>query len=304
MFVRILDLDRSVAEQTRFVDAYALRAVPMRDWGPLIRICCSFERFRRFETALADRFLGEPLEPEIVFCGSGDFHHVTLALLRRVREPFNLLVLDKHPDWMRGAPLVHCGTWLRHALEIPNLQRLFQVGADRDLDNVFRWVAPWRELRNGKITVFPAVRRLCLGGWRSVPHEPLRAEPDLPAGEKRLDKCFDRVRSDVARFPLYVSLDKDLMRPSDARVNWDSGRLNLSEVQGVLKWFIGVAKGRVAGVDVTGDWSPPSARGILRRVLVAAEHPSLRVDPEEAGLVNGRTNLALVETIRQALDAG
>ena len=59
--------------------------------------------------------------------GSGDFHHVTLALIRQIREPFNLLVLDKHPDWMRGIPFLHCGTWLRHALRMATLNARFPL---------------------------------------------------------------------------------------------------------------------------------------------------------------------------------
>jgi len=71
-------------------------------------------------------------EPHMTFYGSGDFHHVSLALLRRLREPFNLLVLDNHPDWMRGVPFLHCGTWLRHASLLPMGAAHLPLGGEVD----------------------------------------------------------------------------------------------------------------------------------------------------------------------------
>ena len=62
--------------------------------------------------------------------------------------PFNLLVLDKHPDWMRGIPFLHCGTWLHHALQLPTLNRVIHCGGDLDFDNAYRWLAPWREIKD------------------------------------------------------------------------------------------------------------------------------------------------------------
>src|SRR5262249_11516093 len=145
---------------------------------------CSFARFRRFERALAD--LPELEGPVLTFYGSGDFHHLSLALVRRLRQPFNLLVLDKHPDWMRGLPFLHCGTWLYHAARLPHVRRIFHVGGELDSDTAYRWLAPWPLLRSGKIPVFPAIRRFRRGTWRRVGHTPLRLSPEAPATAERI----------------------------------------------------------------------------------------------------------------------
>jgi hypothetical protein len=70
-------------------------------------MACRLGKFARFERALAG-FLGSDTdrEPALTLFGSGDFHHVSLALLRRLQQPFNLLVIDKHPDWMRAIPFL------------------------------------------------------------------------------------------------------------------------------------------------------------------------------------------------------
>ncbi len=293
MHVRILDLDGSVAQQSRLAVESAAEVIPLQDWAPRLRMACSFGRFRGFERSLA-RCLGP--EPGITFYGSGDFHHVTLALLRRLTTPFNLLVLDKHPDWMRGIPFLHCGTWLRHATRLPMLRRVFHVGGDLDFDNAWRWLAPADDLRRRKIVVFPALRRYTGWPWGRVPNVPLRDDGE-PVTRERVAWLLRPFAQGLARVPLYVSLDKDVLTAEDALVNWDSGHLRTTEVTEVLAAFAEAARGDVLGADVPGDWSPVRLGGALRRVLHWTEHPPLAVDPAEANAVNERTNLALFQSL-------
>ncbi|MFL5329705.1 MAG: hypothetical protein ACJ8C4_12400, partial [Gemmataceae bacterium] len=100
---------------------------------------------------------------------------MSLALLRRVIVPCNVLVLDLHPDWVRGVPFMHCGTWLAHALRLPHVHRVFHVGGDMDFDNRFRHFAPWRDLESGRLKVWPARRKYEVGKWRLTRCEPLHS---------------------------------------------------------------------------------------------------------------------------------
>ncbi len=294
MDVRILDLDGALAPQTTLVGGR--RVVDgVRPWGPRIRMACSFGRFRRFEQALANQLGGTKDEkPQLTLYGSGDFHHVSLALVRRIREPFNLLVLDNHPDWMCGVPFLHCGTWLRHAALLPSARRIIHVGGDVDFDNSYRWMAPWRQLRDGRIRVIPAYRRFRRGAWSAVPHDPLRGAPDAPVDRARIEKLLRPHRADLAARPLYISLDKDVLAPEEAVVNWDSGRLTMDEVGYVLDAFTAAACGRLAGMDVVGDWSPVDLRGWFRKLFHLTMHPPLSIDPKHANAVNQRANLRLI----------
>jgi len=294
MSVRILDLDGSVAAQRELL-RHEPQVVPLQDWGPRIRLACSQGRFARFEEVLAQR-LGECPEtgPVLTLYGSGDFHHVTLALLRRLRGPFNLLVLDKHPDWMRWLPFLHCGTWVHHALRLPGLRRVFHLGGELDFDNWFRWLAPWPQLRSGRVVVLPAVRRFGGGAWRQVPQEPLRSRPDLPLTADRAGQLLAPYRDELRRWPLYVSLDKDVMTAHEAVVNWDSGHLSLAEVEAILEVVRDLAGERLAGMDILGDWSPVRLRGWFRSFFHWTEHPFLAVDPGDARRRNEQTNLSLL----------
>src|SRR4051812_3997509 len=101
MQVRVLDLDESVTSQQRLLDKVQPEVYDARRWGSSMRLAARWQRFYRFERWL-DRCLGrrDDHDPWITFLGSGDYHHLTLAFLRRLKQPINLLVLDKHPDWV------------------------------------------------------------------------------------------------------------------------------------------------------------------------------------------------------------
>ena len=294
MQARVLDLDGAVCRQEGLLRRVRPDVLPLRRWGPQVRLACRWGAFRAFERQVRE-LIGSATDarPWLTFVGSGDFHHASLALLRRLREPCNLLVLDKHPDWMRRVPLLHCGTWLYHAARLPHVRRIFHVGGELDFDNAYRWLAPWRLLRSGKIVVVPAVRRFRGRQWARVSHEPLRQRPDEPARRERVAECLEPFRKELAARPLYVTLDKDVLSADEATVNWDSGYLVKSEVLDLIRAFRAAAGG-TAGMDVVGDWSPVRLHGLLRRVFHWTEHPAFAVNPVAATALNERLNLDLM----------
>jgi hypothetical protein len=293
---RIFNLDDSFSSQKLLLRQCRTTVHDFREWGPTLRLGCGFRRFARFEEALT-RKLGAKTDtqPVVNFVGSGDFHHVSLALLRRIPHPFHLLILDNHPDWMRGIPFLHCGTWVYHSAQLPNVQSIFHVGGNVDFDNGFRWLAPWPWLRSGKIKVIPATRRYERGAWSDLVFPVLRAKSGRVATTKRISQIVDPYRAELARWPLYVSLDKDVLTSREAVVNWDSGNLTFREVFALLNAFAEAAKYRFAGMDVVGDWSPLRLQGFGRRVLHWTEHPRLTVSPTQATECNQKINLEVVE---------
>jgi hypothetical protein len=302
MKLRVLDLDGSITSQERLVTAYPAKVWPAKQWGPSIRLACSFRRFCRFEDDL-DRALEteDGSDPAVTLYGSGDFHHVSLALVRRAKTPINLLVLDNHPDWMRGVPFLHCGTWLYHAARLPQVERVFHVGGDVDFDNYYQCLAPWPLLRSGKISVIPAIRRFRRGAWSRIPNDPVRLVADKRPPRERINQIVDAFGAELAGRPLYISLDKDVMMSQAATVNWDSGHLSITEVEAVIGAFLRASGGKLAGMDITGDWSSVKLRGGLRHLMHLTMHPSLSVDAYAAARCNERTNLKFLGGLQSAL---
>jgi hypothetical protein len=299
MEVRILDLDGSMPSQRELMASLQPRVIRMQEWGPRIRLACSFRRFRAFEKALVDLMPAGRAGSTCTFYGSGDFHHVTLALLKRLDRPFNLLVVDNHPDWMRRIPFLHCGTWVDHAARLPHCQRIFHVGGDVDFDNAYRHLAPWHELRCGKIITMPARRGFVRGSWREIACDALRDMDDERLSPRRLEERLRPFRTVLGYMPLYITVDKDVLRPEAACVNWDSGHLSLAEVCDVVRAF-SAAAGPIAGIDILGDWSPVDVEGAFRRLMHLAMHEHRVVDPRAAARCNQRANLALLSSILDA----
>jgi arginase family enzyme len=300
--LQILNLDDALLGQQQFLSAYDPDIVDFRDWGPRIRLGCSFRQFRRFERDLHD-VLGNDPGPRVALLGSGDFHHVTLALLRRLREPFVLLVLDNHPDWMTGFPFMHCGTWLAHALDDPRLERVIHLGGNADFNNGFRLVAPKRPIRDGKIVVAPAKASLVSSFLRSFAAEPLLDDVPAPMTGDRLDALLRQLTPLLDGKAVYVTFDKDVLVRDDAVVNWDSGSLRLPDSLEILSGVFDACGARLLGMDIVGDWSPVRTDGLFRWGLHALEHPLLRVDPRDAAAVNEQTNLSILELIERVANA-
>src|SRR5262249_32055123 len=153
---------------------------------------------------------------------------------------------DKHPDWMRAIPVMHCGTWLWHALKLPNLKRVIHVGGDLDFDNHYRRLAPWRDLHSGRVTVIPASRCYQRGSWPSIPHRPLLQPGGSETVTQALERALRPMLDNLSREPLYISLDKDVLSAAEAVVNWDSGMLSFADVRAVIDWFHAACGGRLA----------------------------------------------------------
>ena len=53
---------------------------------------------------------------------------------------------------------------------------------------------------------------------------------------------------------VYVSIDKDVLRPDDARTGWGTGSLALPDL---LRWLATMgSRVQVVGMDVCGEWTP------------------------------------------------
>lgn len=100
----ILDLDGGVLPLPQ------ARTLALQHWHDPLRFACRNTTLSRFAN---DVLLPLPAQLGTVMLGSGDFHHLSLPLLQRLHThaPFQLVVLDNHPDNMRFPFGMHCGSW-------------------------------------------------------------------------------------------------------------------------------------------------------------------------------------------------
>ncbi|HEX3699764.1 MAG TPA: hypothetical protein VHV27_03730 [Phenylobacterium sp.] len=295
----ILQLDESLERQPAFeagARARGGRVLAARDLGPALRL---WSRDATLDV-LKRRMKAElPVcgEAEVVFAGSGDFHHVTPLMVERAaaaaREPVTLIHFDNHPDWARFARGRHCGSWVGRAARLPGVKRVITIGVTsgdigaakshegdlaliaEDRLDLFAWAAP--------------------DGGEAVELEG-RAWPTISAmGEAAF---LDHLDAAIPTRTLYVTIDKDVLRAEDAVTNWDQGRASLDFVLAAVRR---IAEGRrIIGADVVGDWSKPVYGGgatasLLKRGEALLDQPWRQPRPAAADGVNEAVNLRLLE---------
>ncbi len=291
-----LNLDSSLAGQTDLrAAASAGRQVAALALGPALRLWSRPAALEALRSLLARE--APAAGPELVFAGSGDFHHVAPLLIERAMAAagstqVTVLHFDNHPDWVRFSNGAHCGSWVGQAARLPGVARVITVGVcSGDIHGARARNADLGPLTDGRAEIYPysaagegGLFRIAGTEWLTVDAGDEAAFAALLAGR-------------IATRDLYVTIDKDVLRAEDAVTNWDQGRMSLNFLERLTG---GAMDGhRLIGADVVGDWSAPVyGGGLMAGLLKGAEawldQPRRAPDSGLSQAVNQRTNLRLL----------
>lgn len=270
--------------------------VEARDLGPALRLWSRPPAL----VALAERLRDHAptgRRPDLVFAGSGDFHHVTPMLIERALAAsgagaVTVVHFDNHPDWVRFGNGLHCGSWVGRAARLPGVARVITVGVcSGDIDRP--------ETKRADLDLV-SERRVELYPYRAPDGGPVLrvGDQEWPSIEAMGEGGFaDLLASRIATPAIYVTIDKDVLCSADAVTNWDQGRLSL---EGLETLVCAVAtRARVIGADVVGDWSTPRyGPGPLAALLKIGEafldQPHRGPLPAVSRRINQATNLRLL----------
>lgn len=260
----VLDTDDSVTtleNETR---------IPLsQEWREAVRFGSRSSTFRHY---VSEMTAGMPPFDQhgCVFMGSGDFHHLSLALVERciasVKQQKNrglrLVILDNHPDNMRFPWGIHCGSWVAHAARLPGIEHIHVIGiTSGDLGLAHAWEHHLSALYKGRITYW------CHGVDTRWAHR-------IGLGDRF--RQFDTMETLVntacellhkQRLPTYLSIDKDVFSPSVVHTNWDQGQLTRDQFNDILN----ALQDTVIGSDVTGEVSTWRYKAAWKRWLSAAD---------------------------------
>ncbi len=305
MRLRILDIDGSLPVQpgiAEAIDGGRAQRIDLRNEEFALRLWASKRRMR----ALADRLAALPAPPGdgplVTYYGSGDYHHVATALIATAAEPVSVIHFDNHPDWVRLPATHNCGGWVNRALELPQVARIVTLGICSD-----DLVLP--QTKSGNLAALGS-GRLEIHPWRAAPSRVWGRTGDgfghrRKGGYIEWDCLADAdwpsfMAALIARLPteaVWVTIDKDVLRPADAATNWDQGQMPLDALLQALE-MIGRRR-RVLGADVCGEYSAPRFRDPVKRVAAWLDHPDDAPPPAEALERNDRTNRALIAAFAQ-----
>lgn len=261
--VRVLDLDGSVAERQQALLsclAYPPVIANAQDIGRQVRYLSTRSRMQELET-----YLAPDNKNCLTFLGSGDFHHVSASLLGKFNEPLSLVVFDTHPDWDRTSPWPCCGSWVLDALRMPNVRHVAMIGLGAvDITGWHINVGAVREIRAGRVAFYPATHPTSRTFWQfraeSVPCA--QFVPQIGCTQIRwntlagqdweafMDALIDSLPTDA----VYVSVDKDSLRPEEATTNWEPGALPLADVIYLIRRLR--QDKDIIGADIVGEYSP------------------------------------------------
>lgn len=176
----------------------------------------------------------------IHYLDSGNYHYLTLFFLRKLPadQPFELILFDNHPDSKEPAfgDILSCGGWVRKAWdELPNLSKVTMIGVDPVLLKEEGFQLGGNLLDRG--SAMKPLHVQCLS--KNGPEE----EPDKNPNDE---------------FPVYISIDKDVLREEDASCNWSQGRMSEEELLETVGKIYQTRQ--VLGMDICGeeDWKERS----------------------------------------------
>ncbi|CAN5199897.1 hypothetical protein BH10PSE4_BH10PSE4_41600 [soil metagenome] len=289
-----LSLDNALDTQPVLRDQGGL-TVEAGDLGPALRLWSRPRALASLAARLRERApTGEA--PDLVFAGSGDFHHVTPLLIERAiaasgAGPVTVVHFDNHPDWVRFDNGLHCGSWVGRAARLAGVAKVITVGVcSGDIDRPETKRADLSLVAEGRVELYP---------YRAPGGGPIlrigdRSWPSMEAMGQ--DGFLNLLASRIETDAVYVTVDKDVLCDDDAVTNWDQGRLSLDGLERLVRAV--AERARVIGADVVGDWSPPRygpdlLSNLLKRGEAFLDQPRGGV-PGDLSRINEATNLRLL----------
>ena len=247
-----------------------LQSLDLRDWGPRLRYFAPAAELDAFVRDVDKRFA------PFVLYGSGDFHYLAGAFVRRLSSVRTIVSFDNHPDWDVRPPPWACGGWVNRALDRPDVSLVSVWGCGNfELAFPSRLFANRAALRSGRLQV---------NAW---------SERQSPSVQRRFDcmkrqnwrERFEDFAQKLEGQEVYVTVDLDCLRAEEAVTNWENGLFMADEVAWAIERLH--ASGRIVGGDVCGARSTPAYARPMQRLAGWWDHPRLpAVDAGEARRIN------------------
>ena len=186
----------------------------------------------------------ESKTPEIHFFDNGNYHYITKFWTDKIREPFDLVVFDHHPDMQppRFGDILSCGGWVKKVLEENKfVQNAVIIGVADSLvdENTEAGENLHRECA-GILDKVTFIKESEIREWQNC-------------------ECTTSLSSLVCSLPkagvlssnIYFSIDKDALSPAFAATNWDQGSLTFEALKSIITEL---SQGRkILGIDICGE---------------------------------------------------
>ncbi|WP_254793823.1 arginase family protein [Fibrobacter sp. UWH4] len=173
--------------------------------------------------------------PGIHFFDNGNYHYMSKLWTDSIREPFDLVVFDHHPDMQppRFEGILSCGGWIKEVLDNNKfVQNVTVIGvADHLIEEIHEDLS-----QANAADILDRVTFI--------------RESELTAVTLE-GRSPDRVHLTSHTTPVYISIDKDALNTQEAATNWDQGSLTFEQLAETLQ---ALAQNRkILGIDICGE---------------------------------------------------
>ena len=173
--------------------------------------------------------------PGIHFFDNGNYHYMSKLWTDSIREPFDLVVFDHHPDMQppRFEGILSCGGWIKEVLEHNKfVQKVIVIGvADHLVEEI-----------QEDLTYANAAEILS--------RVTFIRESELTAVTLE-GRSPDRIHLTSHTTPVYISIDKDALNTQEAATNWDQGSLTFEQLAETLQTL--AQNRKILGIDICGE---------------------------------------------------
>jgi arginase family enzyme len=302
--IRILNFDDSITKQKNLLSQYENQVLDLKDLGMQAR-CWVNSNIR---SVIQKRIQNSP-KNSITFLGSGDFHHVTELLLAQFDEPLSVITFDFHPDWDTLPPRFGCGSWVNEVLKRKNIAKFILLGvSSADISSFNIQSGNLSSLKDDRVEIYPYSHHPSLIFLKKIPENvSVKTGKRLffnriywdELKNKNLEDFFQNLLKRMPTRKVYVSIDKDCLSNDYALTNWEEGKFSLEEILRLLKLI--KQNLDIAGLDITGDYSPIAVKGIFKKITSHLDHPKdikANTLPESfITALNEETNLKILKLL-------
>ncbi|MDY6386141.1 MAG: arginase family protein [Fibrobacter sp.] len=173
--------------------------------------------------------------PGIHFFDNGNYHYMSKLWTDSIREPFDLVVFDHHPDMQppRFEGILSCGGWIKEVLDHNKfVQNVTVIGVADHLVEEIR-----EDLSQANAAEI-------------LDRVTFIRESELTAVSLE-GRSPDRVHLTSHSTPVYISIDKDALNTQEAATNWDQGSLTFEQLAETLQTL--AQNRKILGIDICGE---------------------------------------------------
>lgn len=180
------------------------------------------------------------------FLGSGNYHYLSLFFLEKINQPFSLLVFDHHTDMQPSIfpELLSCGSWVLTSLEtLKTLKEVLLIGVgEQSLEGTKK-----TSFTENNFSIFSETEQILICHY----HKKDTIIPVTIIKEEAKDNNWKSLFEKYLHFPIFLSIDKDVLSKKELETDWDQGSMSLLDLKNACKQLLDYDF--PLGIDICGE---------------------------------------------------